>query len=399
MSNQDLMLYNTMTMRKEPFASKGEIRMFVCGPTVQNFIHVGHARTYVFYDLVARYLEHLGHRVNFLINITDIDDRITQEAEKTKESPTELAQRFTKAFLEDVARLKVNSVTEFEPVSKYMQAMIDQVSVLLEKEKAYVADDVVYFDTSTYRDYGKLSHQSTEELAIRPLELTPNKRNLLDFALWRPVRLVEGKWDSPWGRGSPGWHIEDTAVTLTKFGPQYEIHGGAYELIYPHHEAEIAQAESITGVKPFVKWWLHTGLVNVRGRKMSKSAGNTYFVRDLLKQFTADELRFYLLSWRYRDDMEFSLSRLRKAAGTYSKLVRATRAMPLQTTRPSKVKEKLSGFYEAMNDDFDTPRVLEWVTDTVRGIDRGADPSDVASTASALRVASDVLGVDFIGRP
>lgn len=399
------MLFNSMSMKKEPLRVVEEeaLRMFVCGPTVQSFVHVGHARTYVFYDVLARYLAHLGFRVNFLVNITDVDDRITEAAKKEGMKPSEVVEKYTRSFLEDMRGLNVGSVTRFERVSNYVQVMIDQVSVLIQNGFAYLADGVVYFDTSRYPHYGKLSHQSKSELSLRPLELTPNKKNLLDFALWRPVILEEGKWDSPWGRGSPGWHIEDTAVTLTNFGPQYDIHGGAYELIYPHHEAELAQGESLTGIRPLVRYWVHTGLVNLSGRKMSKSAGNTLLVRELLREFSADELRYYLLSWHYRDDVEFSLPRLKSASRRYSKAVARAgrlRAFAAHTTAragPSAeaVRRRLSPFYSAMDDDIDTPKAIEWVEEELIG----GSSSDEARDYSALRTASDVLGVDFLAKP
>ena len=405
MRRRNLMLFNSMSTKKEPLkvVEGEELRMFVCGPTVQSFIHVGHARTYVFYDVLARYLTHLGIRVNYLVNITDVDDRITEAAKRDGVKPADVVQKYTQAFLEDMRGLSVNSVAKFERVSDYLQVMIDQVSLLVENGYAYLADGVVYFDTSKYPYYGKLSHQSKRELSLRPLELTPNKKNLLDFALWRPVILEEGKWDSPWGRGSPGWHIEDTAVTLTNFGPQYDIHGGAYELVYPHHEAELAQGESLTGIRPLVRYWVHTGLVNLSGRKMSKSAGNTLLVRELLREYSADELRYYLLSWHYRDDMEFSLPRLKSASRAYSRAVakagmlRKSAAETTSRVGPSQdaVRKRLSTFYSAMDDDVDTPRAIRWVEDELIG----GSSSDEARDYSALRVVSDVLGVDFLAKP
>jgi len=399
------MLFNSMSAKKEPLrvVEGEELRMFVCGPTVQSFIHVGNARTHVFYDVLARYLTHLGVRVNFLMNITDVDDRITEAAKSEGAKPSEIADKYTGSFLEDMRALKVQSITKFERVSNYLQVMIDQISLLVENGFAYLADGVVYFDTSTYPYYGKLSHQSKSELSLRPLELTPNKKNLLDFALWRPVILEEGKWDSPWGRGSPGWHIEDSAVTLTNFGPQYDIHGGAYELIYPHHEAELAQGESLTGIRPLVRYWVHTGLVNLSGRKMSKSAGNTLLVRELLREYSADELRYYLLSWHYRDDVEFSLPRLKSASRAYSRAVskagRLRESAAKTTSRvgpsPDAVRRRLSPFYSAMDDDVDTPKAIEWVEDELIG----GGSSDEARDYSALRVVSDVLGVDFLAKP
>ena len=405
MRRRNLMLFNSMSTKKEPLkvVEGEELRMFVCGPTVQSFIHVGHARTYVFYDVLARYLTHLGIRVNYLVNITDVDDRITEAAKRDGVKPADVVQKYTQAFLEDMRGLSVNSVAKFERVSDYLQVMIDQVSLLVENGYAYLADGVVYFDTSKYPYYGKLSHQSKRELSLRPLELTPNKKNLLDFALWRPVILEEGKWDSPWGRGSPGWHIEDTAVTLTNFGPQYDIHGGAYELVYPHHEAELAQGESLTGIRPLVRYWVHTGLVNLSGRKMSKSAGNTLLVRELLREYSADELRYYLLSWHYRDDMEFSLPRLKSASRAYSRAVakagrlRESAAKTTSRVGPSadSVRRRLSPFYSAMDDDVDTPKAIRWVEDELIG----GGSSDEARDYSALRIVSDVLGVDFLAKP
>lgn len=388
-----------MSQKKEAFkvVPGEEVRLFVCGPTVQSYIHAGHARTYVVYDTLARYLSHLGMRVNFLVNITDIDDRITEAAREERKTTGEIAEKYTRAFFEDMRGLGVTSVTSFERVSKYVPVMIDQVSVLLKKGFAYQADGVVYFDTSKYPHYGRLSHQSKDDLSLRPLELTPHKRSLLDFALWRPVTLEEGKWDSPWGRGSPGWHIEDTAVTLTKFGPQYEIHGGAYELVYPHHEAELAQGESLTGVRPLVRFWVHTGLLNLKGRKMSKSVGNTATVKDLARAHTPDELRFFILSSHYREDVEFTMAGLRRASREYDRLASKSnglKALAKEAPRAEEVRELLKPFYRAMDDDLRTEEALAWVGRELAGAGR----SDAANRYAALRVVSEVTGVDFLAR-
>ncbi len=405
MKKSNLVLFNTLSQKKEPVkvVPGSVLRMFVCGPTVQSFIHVGNARTHVLYDVLARYLTHLGVRVNFVMNITDVDDRITEAAKGEGVKTSEIVQKYAAAFFEDMRGLNINSVTAFERVSKYVQVMIDQVSILVENGYAYLADGVVYFDTSKYPGYGKLSHQSKSELSLRPLELTPNKKSLLDFALWRPVILEEGRWDSPWGMGSPGWHIEDTAVTLSNFGPQYDIHGGAYELIYPHHEAELAQGETLTGIAPLVRFWVHTGLVNLSGRKMSKSAGNTRLVRELLREFTADELRYYLLSWHYRDDIEFSLRGLKSAKKAYARTVAkigilrasARRTSGQEGPRVEEVQRSLSKFYSAMDDDLDTPKAIRWVEEELIG----RRNLEAAVSYSALRVVSEVLGVDFRANP
>jgi cysteinyl-tRNA synthetase len=399
----DLKLYNTMTMQKESFQPRvpGKVSMFVCGPTVQGYLHVGHARTYTFYDVMARYLSHLGYEVNFLMNVTDIDDKITQVAKEEGVDALRLAERYTKAFLEDTDSLKIYTVTRYERVSNYVQETIHEISALIKDGVAYEIDGTVYFNVSAFPDYGKLSHLTQKELSLRPLELSVKKRHLLDFALWRPVVLVEGRWDSPWGRGSPGWHIQDTAVTLTNFGPQYDIHGGAHELIYPHHEAEIAQGESLSKLKPLVRYWVHTGLVNTEGNKMSKSVGNVMMVRDILKEFGPDTLRLYLLSHHYREDMEFEEKELKKMYEVYSSLRDKSKIM--EERRATKARRRDSGrvlaqFYAFLNDDFDTPQAVSFTRKLIEDGASEKDQNQVELYYEALRIASNILGVNFFGR-
>lgn len=394
-----LRVYNTLSRRKEAFRPliPGRVRMFVCGPTVQGPIHLGHARTYIFYDIVARYLSHLGLKVEFLMNITDVDEKISAAAREVNTDPMSLASRYSKSFLEDLTALRVSSVTRFEPVSRHVEDAIRQVSLLLRRKNAYAVDGWVYFDTSTFPKFGALSHQSKAELALHPLELSPRKRNLADFSLWRPEVLVEGKWASPWGVGSPGWHIQDTAITLAAFGPRYDIHGGAYELIYPHHEAEIAQGESITGVAPLVKYWIHTHLVTTAGEKMSKSLGNVYTVGDALTKYSPDGIRFYFLLTHYRRDM--SLSGLE---ATVKRLERLREKVAEISRRANKGNGPgnaglLKPFYAAMNDDFDTPRAIMALE---RLADVGAaevDPVKAHSVIEALKTAFGILGVEIDG--
>jgi cysteinyl-tRNA synthetase len=384
-----------MSGRKEPFKplTPGKVSMFVCGPTVQSLMHLGHARTNVFYDVVARYLAHLGFQVKYLMNITDFDERITQAAASAKEEPSAFAHRYAGAFLKDMGALKCNSVSRFESVSGHVPTMIRMVATLIEEGKAYAVDGWVYFDTSKFRRFGRLSHQSKLELSLRPLELSPRKRHLPDFALWRPEVLLEGKWESPWGLGSPGWHIQDTAVTLTALGPQYDIHGGAYELVYPHHEAEIAQGESLTGVRPMVKYWVHTHHVNMRGRKMSKSLGNVVTVRDALERYSADELRFFLLSTHYRKDMDL------KGLDASANRLKDLRRIAGETAGTSEAGEPvgLSTFEAAMDDDFDTPRAIASVERTLRAAARVHDSSSRAEAVISAASALAILGVDLLG--
>jgi cysteinyl-tRNA synthetase len=401
MTQGSLKVYNTMSMQKEPFKTitAGKVSMFVCGPTVQSFMHIGHARTYIFYDLVARYLSHLGYEVNFLMNITDVDENVALNAKIEGISPELFADRYTKAFLEDVTNLRILTVTNFARVSNYIPEMVNQISTLIKKGNAYVVNDEVYFDVNTYPDYGKLSHLSRSELTLRPIDISLKKRDVLDFALWRSTSL-ERRWKSPWGLGTPGWHIQDTAVTITNFGYQYDIHGGAYELIYPHHESEVAQAESLTGVKPFVTYWIHTGLVTKEG-KMSRSEGNVYNVRDILSEHEADCLRLYFFSHHYRKNMEFDEKDLRKVGERYS--IIKEKAKTIEENRSARIRRRdsnklLMQFYDALNDDFDTPKAINLM---VKLIDDGVgerDPNRIEAYYESLKMASNILGVDLFGQ-
>jgi cysteinyl-tRNA synthetase len=392
-----LVVFDTLTQEKELFVSlrPGKVQMFVCGPTVQDYIHLGHARTYIFYDVVARYLTHLGYKVQFVLNITDVDERITDEAHRTGMTPLALARKYSRYFVEDMAKLKADTICRFEPVSKFVDKMIKQVSLLIKKRHAYVVNGWVYFDVSTFPNFGSLSHQSSSELSLRPLELSVRKRNLLDFALWHPEILVEGKWDSPWGMGSPSWHIQDTAVTASLLGPQYDLHGGAYELIYPHHEAEIAEAESLSSLRPFVKYWVHTGLVNIKGEKMSKSRRNVYTVRDALRTYSGDQLRMFLLSRHYRMDMD--LRGIDSAVKTHSRL----RGIAEKCRRAAGVASKdyddefLQRFFDAMNDDFDTPRALRVLGEGVASAPNLRSTTAAARRLASVRVATGILGIDL----
>jgi cysteinyl-tRNA synthetase len=356
-------------------------------------MHLGHARTYIFYDVVARLLKELGCEVDFLMNVTDIDERITSAAREEGTTPELLASRYSTAFKEDLNSLGVRSVTKFEHVSRRVNEAIGQVKALLRKGYAYESDGWVYFDTKMFPRFGRLSRQTREELALRPLELSTKKRNLTDFSLWRPEELIEGKWQSPWGLGSPGWHIQDTAVTFSSFGPQYDIHGGAYELIYPHHEAEIAQGESISGVSPMVKYWVHTHLLTMEGEKMSKSKGNVVSVRDALQKYSADELRFYFLLTHYRQDMDLSgisearkrLQRLRKRIGDLGGIGGAR--------RNPEADGLLQDFWNAMKDDFDTPRAIQGLEQLAFEPKLSKNPRRKLAVLEAFGKAISILGV------
>ena len=367
--------------------------MFVCGPTVQSPMHLGHARTYIFYDALSRYLRHLGYRVEYLMNITDIDETITAAARKARQDPLRYSARMSVSYLADMKRLNITAVSNFQPVSSHVDEMIRQVALLINKGFAYEAGGWVYFDTTRFPRFGRLSHQSKQDLAMRPLELSPKKRNLNDFALWRPETLVDGRWDSPWGLGTPGWHVQDTAVTIPSLGPQYDIHGGAYELIYPHHEAEIAQGESLTGIRPMVRHWVHTNLLNMEGEKMSKSLGNVVPVRDALRTYSADEVRFYFLSTHYRAQADLS------GLGGARKRLAEMRRIAKETVRADGGEDHpLPSFERVLNDDFDSPGALDLAERTLRAASRTGDRVKARDLASPAAMAMKALGLNLSER-
>jgi cysteinyl-tRNA synthetase len=392
---RELALYDTMAGKKIPFrpASPPRVSMFVCGPTVQSEIHVGNARTYIFFDALARYLKHLGFEVTYLMNITDIDEQVSLAAAKAGEDPIGYSGRMIVAMRDDFKRLRLDMVSRFEPVSHHVEEAIRQTESLIDKGYAYVAGDWVYFDTSKFSRWGRLSHQSKQDLSLRPLELSPRKRSLNDFALWRPEVLIESRWRSPWGLGSPGWHIQDTAVTIPILGPQYDIHGGAYELVYPHHEAEIAQAECLTGKRPFVRHWVHTNLLKERGQKMSKSLGNVLTVREALKAFSADELKFAFLSTHYRKESAFAgvvsarhrLAWMQRTAGVIGS--------------DGTAGESLTQFERTLNDDFDSPGAIDWAERTLKAAVKEGTREKARSLAAEAIKGMEILGVNLVEGP
>lgn len=309
---------------KLPELKEGPLRMFVCGPTVYDYIHIGNARTFVVFDVIAKYLRHRGYDLNYIQNITDIDDRIIKRAQETGQNWKELSEKFEKIFLGNMRALKVDSVDKYPRATDHISEIIKQVKTLIEKGNAYlIEDDGYYFDLKTFPEYGKLSGRTVEmaEDAVSRIDESSGKRNKGDFCLWKFSKEGEpshrqggASWESELGAGRPGWHIEDTAITEKYFGPQYEIHGGGQDLIFPHHEAEIAQQESASGLKPFVKYWLHVGFLVNKGGKMSKSLGNFLTVEEALKRYSPETLRFYFLSAHYRSLLDYAEDSIDRAA-------------------------------------------------------------------------------------
>lgn len=396
--NHQLRLYNTLTRRVQPFRSlvPGKVKMFVCGPTIQDYIHLGHARTYLFYDMLARYLSYVGYSVSYLVNITDVDEGIVKGAKARGLPLDEFTSKYEQGFLEDVGRLGIRSVSSFDRVTSHIPEMIQQVQGLLDMGHAYRVGGSVYFSVDTFPSFGQLSHQTPEEISLRPLEINAAKRNQADFSLWREGSEDEQKWEGPWGYGTPGWHVQDTAVSQAYFGLHYDIHGGARELIYPHHEAQIAQMEALSGERPFVRFWVHSGLLTQSKEKMAKSRGNAPRVRELLKDYDAGAFRLYFLSMHHRKDAEFNEFSLKSWGEKYDDLLNASeRILRKSSGRPGKRSLTLP-FVSAMNDDLQAGEAIRYLVKVVKDRARQSGSDDAADTLSLLQTASSVLGVDML---
>lgn len=379
-------VYNTYTRKKEDFKPIDEkrVKMFVCGPTVYDLSHLGHAKTYIAYDVIARWLRYRGYDLFYLMNITDIDDKIIKRAKERGEDPLKLAREFEESFFQDVDSLVINTINLYARASEHISEIIDQIKRLIERGFAYITQTGVYFDVSKFGDYGRLSHQDPEELKRHRIEPDPNKRNPQDFSLWKMKKKGEPYWESPWGEGRPGWHIEDTAIAEKYLGQQYDIHGGGVDLIFPHHEAEIAQMESISGKKPMVKYWLHTGFLKVEGKKMAKSLGNFITIQDALKDYDAETLRLFFSSTYYRSPINFDEKGLDQAKRTLESLyttlgnIKMAKKSLKELTEDEralerKMEENKRKFGDAMDDNFNTPLALSYLYDLAKEVNKFLD--------------------------
>ena len=354
-----LKVYNTLKREKEEFKplKDKKINLFVCGPTVYDYSHIGHAKTYLQFDIIIKYLRYKKYKVFYLQNITDIDDKIIKRAKELNITFDKLAKEYEKYYYEDMNSLKVNSVDKYARATDYIKDIVSQVERLVKKGYAYKISDGYYFNLKKFSDYGKLSGRTTlgEEDAVSRIDENSEKKNKGDFCLWKFSKADEPSWDTKLGKGRPGWHIEDTAITEHFFGSQYDIHGGAKDLIFPHHEAEIAQMESISGKKPLVRYWLHTGFLNVKGQKMSKSLENFFTIRDILKKYSANALRFLFIQTHYRSAIDFSENSLESAKNSLERL--NDFMMKLKTGKDnlpdSYLKKVKENFIKAMDDDFE----------------------------------------------
>jgi len=349
------------------------VGIYVCGPTVYDYSHIGHARTYIAFDVIVRYLKYKGFEVKYVVNITNIDDKIINRAKELEEDPLKLADKFEEAFFDDVKALGIEQADVYPRVTDHIPEIIKMVQTLIEKGFAYIVNGDVYFDVRKVPDYGRLSHQSLEDVkAGARVDVGKKKRFPVDFALWKSSKPAEPSWDSPWGKGRPGWHIECSVMSMKYLGPQFDIHGGAQDLIFPHHENEVLQSEATSGKKPFVKYWLHAGFLNVGGKKMSKSLGNIIPIGELLEKYNAEELRLFVLSAHYRSPIDFTYENLNQARKNLEKLYNLIHT--INTSIRKQKKEKMVGeeeefyeklkklrqkFIEAMDNDFNTPLALK----------------------------------------
>lgn len=405
-------VYNSLSRKKEDFVPlRGKrVAMFVCGLTPQDASHMGHAKTYVAFDVVARYLRHKGYHLFYLQNVTDIDDRIIDKMRATGRDWKEIVTQYFDEYLEGMRALGCTSVDVYAYATDYIADIIEQILGLIDKGHAYVAEDgSVYFDTTTFGEWGKLSGQKVEEL--RPgarVEVDTRKRHPADFALWKAEKPGEPSWESPWTRGRPGWHIEDTAITIRHFGPQYDIHGGATELLFPHHEAEIAQAEAYTGIKPFVRYWMHGGMLMVKGEEMHKSLGNFWATKDALAHFEPEVIRFFLLNAHYRSPIDFTAEGLDEAGRSYGRLRETIRTLDAERRRAAEkgkgdgeliaaTAKALVAFDTAMSDDFNTREAIaalfEYARVVNKAVEAGAGRGSLDEANAAFRTFGEVLGL------
>lgn len=416
-----LKIYNTLSKSVEVFEplSPPEVKMYVCGPTVQDLAHLGHAKTYILFDVLYRFLTFLGFKVKYVRNITDVGhlredtqvDRIVLGAERERLSPMELVDKYMFSFFSDMDRLNIKRPTIQPRATMHVVDMWDAIKRLIEKGHAYVVDGSVYFDVSSFEGYGQLSGIRREELIKHRVEPAPGKRNPADFALWK--RAETGyllKWSSPWGEGFPGWHIECSIMSIKHLGEQLDIHGGGQDLIFPHHENEIAQSECITGKRPFVKYWVHVGYLTVNGERMSKSLGNYVSIKDALKKYTANDIRLFILSSHYRTPLDYSEGVMeqfveirRRVEGCYVRLLEARVEGGVEGEASgelsSKVDSLLEGFMASLSEDLNTPQASAYLLEIVKTVNNYLDSTktptsgDLEKAQQALSTVFEILGL------
>lgn len=408
-------IYNTMSKRKEHFVplEEGKVKMYVCGPTVYNYIHIGNARPMIVFDTVRRYFEYKGYDVNFVSNFTDVDDKIIKKANEEGVTADEISKRYIEECKKDMEGMNIEPATKNPLATEEIGGMIEMISTLIDKGYAYEKNGTVYFRTRRFKDYGKLSHKNLDDLQSggRALLVTgeDEKEDSLDFVLWKPKKEGEPAWQSPWGEGRPGWHIECSEMSKKYLGEQIDIHAGGEDLIFPHHENEIAQSEAANG-KEFAKYWMHNGFLNIDNRKMSKSLGNFFTVREISEKYDLQVLRFFMLSAHYRSPLNFSADLMESARSGLNRIVTAAENLKFligsagstamteeEQEKFAKSAEYVESFEKAMDDDFNTADAISAVFELVKYINTtaGGDSSReyLESLLKRLVSLTDVLGI------
>ena len=409
-------IYNTLTKKKEEFVpiTPGEVKMYVCGPTVYNLIHIGNARPMIVFDTVRRYFEHKGYKVNYVSNFTDVDDKIIKKAIEEGVDADVISERYIAECKKDMASLNVRPATVHPQATQEICGMLEMIQKLIDDGHAYVADDgTVYYRVRSFRDYGKLSHKNLDDLEGGKRSLLVSgedqKEDPLDFVLWKPKKEGEPYWESPWCNGRPGWHIECSVMSKKYLGDEIDIHAGGEDLIFPHHENEIAQSEAANG-KPFAHYWMHNAFLNIDNRKMSKSAGNFFTVRDIISKYDPQVLRFFMLSAHYRSPLNFSAELMEAAKNGLERILTAvsnlnfllSKAQEKEMTEAEKKQLEEAKVYtvrfdEAMDDDFNTADAIAAIFELVKFINTSTDGESSKAYLSALheqiRELCDVCGL------
>ena len=385
-------LYNTMTNKIEEFKTieENKVKMYVCGPTVYNYIHLGNARPIVVFDTLARYFDHKGMKVEFVQNFTDVDDKIINKSMEEGTSASEVSEKYIKYFFEDISKLNILDSVKRPKVTENMAEIIEIIQKLIDNGFAYEKDGDVYFEVKKYKDYGKLSNQKIEELELGArIDVSEIKKNPVDFALWKKKKDGEPFWESPWGQGRPGWHIECSAMAKKYLGDTFDIHGGGQDLVFPHHENEIAQSKCAYHGN-FANYWLHNGFIQINGDKMSKSLGNFFLLREILEKFSGNVVRLFILSTHYRKPINFSfenmedtkkaLQNIVKSMNKFENIVEKYKNEKIENVKNSEFSQKIEEFdkkfEEAMNEDMNTPQALATIFDQIRETNKFISTND-----------------------
>jgi cysteinyl-tRNA synthetase len=407
-----LFIYNTLTKKKEEFKpiNPPYVKMYFCGPTVYDYVHIGNARSFIMVDIIRRYLDYKGYKVTFAMNLTDVDDKIIKKANTENVESAIIAEKYTEAFMEDIKKLKVKPADLYPKATAHMSEIINMIKTLEKKGFAYNIDGNVFYDVKKFVGYGKLSGKNTDDLESGSrVEINEAKKNPLDFSLWKKAKEGEPYWESPWGNGRPGWHIECSAMSCKHLGETFDIHSGGSDLIFPHHENEIAQSEAANG-KHFVNYWVHFGFLNINNEKMSKSLGNFSTARDILKQFPAESIRLLFAQTHYAGPLNFTdelLGSAQKGLEKISNLKDAIEEKINADDNSIPVKFDFASFEkrfeDAMDDDFNSPQAVAVIFDFVREVNKTINENPEAGTEFYLiaknfliRTAQNVLGIiDF----